>query len=176
MPIYELGPGHKPVLPPEGEYWVAPNATLIGKVRLEREASVWWGAVVRADQEVISIGEGTNIQDGSVCHADPGKPLTIGRGCTVGHMVMLHGCTIGDGSLIGIGAIILNEARIGAGSLVGAGALVTEGKAFPGGSLIIGAPARVARALTEEEQDMLKRAAHGYVRNWRRFGSLLTSL
>ena len=175
MPIYELGEGFKPELPEKGEYWVAPNATLIGRVRLSRDVGIWWNAVLRADNELIAVGEGTNIQDGAVCHADPGKPLTIGRGCTVGHMAMLHGCTIGDGSLIGIGAIILNEAKIGEGCLVGAGALITEGKEFAPGSLIIGAPARVARTLKPEEQAMLPRAAQGYVRNWRRYAASLRS-
>jgi carbonic anhydrase/acetyltransferase-like protein (isoleucine patch superfamily) len=169
VPIYELGDDFKPILPPGGDYWVAPDAVLIGKVKLERQASVWFGAVLRGDNDLITVGEGSNIQDGSVLHTDPGIALTIGKGVTVGHKVMLHGCTVGDGSLIGIGSVILNRATIGPNSIVGAGALVTEGKSFPAGSLIIGAPARVARPLRPEEIDGLKAAAAHYVHNWQRY-------
>ncbi|WP_308909671.1 gamma carbonic anhydrase family protein [Pseudokordiimonas caeni] len=149
--------------------WVAPTATVIGNVWLGKGASVWFGVTVRGDTEEIRIGEGTNVQDGSVLHADPGKPLVIGKGVTVGHKVMLHGCEIGDDTLIGMGATILNGARIGAGSIVGAGALITEGKEFPEGSLIIGAPARVARTLGEPERKMLQLSSLHYVENARRF-------
>ncbi len=169
MPVYELGDAFKPILPPEGEYWIAPTAAVIGRVKLERNASIWWGSTLRGDSDLITVGENSNIQDGSVLHADPGVPLTIGKNVTVGHKVMLHGCTVGDGALIGINSVILNRAKIGAGSLVGAGALITEGKEFPEGVLIIGAPARVARELKTQEQDGLKRAAEHYVLNWQRY-------
>src|SRR6202795_3396031 len=146
--IYELG-GHKPDLPEQGRYWIAPSATLIGKVRLKIDASVWFGAVLRGDNEWIELGERSQIQDNATLHTDMGFPLTIGSDCVIGHNVILHGCTIGDRALIGMGAIVLNGARIGAGSLVGAGALITEGKEFPEKSLIVGAPARVMRTLDD---------------------------
>lgn len=175
MPVYELD-AFKPVLPPEGDYWIAPTASVIGRVALGRDASVWWGATLRGDNDLIAVGEGSNVQDGSVLHTDAGIPLTIGTNVTIGHKVMLHGCTIGDGALIGINAVILNRARIGAGSLVGAGALITEGKEFPEGVLILGAPARVVRELKPEEKAMLKRAAEHYVLNWRRYARELKPL
>lgn len=149
--------------------WVADSAQVIGNVELAEYSSVWFGVVIRGDTETIRIGQGTNIQDGSVLHADIGKPLTVGANVTVGHKVMLHGCTIGDGSLIGIGAIVLNGARIGKGCIVGAGALVTEGKEFPDGSMIIGSPAKVVRELTAEEQAHLRLSALHYIENARRF-------
>jgi carbonic anhydrase/acetyltransferase-like protein (isoleucine patch superfamily) len=149
--------------------WVADTAQVIGNVQMGPNSSVWFGAVVRGDTERILIGEGTNIQDGSVLHADAGKPLCIGNHVTVGHMVMLHGCSIGDGSLIGIGAIVLNGAKIGAGCIVGAGALVTEGKEFPGGSMIIGSPAKAVRAVTPEQQLGLRGSAQHYVENAAQF-------
>lgn len=176
MPVYELGETHKPVLPAAGEYWIAPTASVIGRVKLEQKASIWWGATLRGDNDLITVGEGSNVQDGSVLHTDPGIPLTIGKLVTVGHKVMLHGCVIGDGALIGINAVILNRAKIGAGSLVGAGALITEGKEFPEGVLIIGSPARVARELKAEEKAMLKRAAEHYVLNWQRYARELKAL
>jgi carbonic anhydrase/acetyltransferase-like protein (isoleucine patch superfamily) len=176
MPVYELGEGFKPILPASGEYWIAPTAAVIGRVKLERNASIWWGATLRGDNDLIAIGENSNIQDGSVLHTDGGIPLTIGKNVTVGHKVMLHGCTIGDGALIGINSVILNRAKIGAGSLVGAGALITEGKEFPGGVLIIGSPARVSRELKPEEKAMLDRAAEHYVANWQRYARELKSL
>lgn len=149
-------------------YYLAPGAQLIGHVILGDEATVWFNAVLRGDNEPITIGARSNIQDGSVLHTDPGAPLTVGDGVTVGHKVMLHGCTIGDNSLIGIGAIILNRAVIGKNSLVGAGALVTEGKVFPDGVLLVGAPARVVRELKAEEIEGLRRSADRYVENgWR---------
>ena len=176
MAVYELGDAFKPTLPPTGEYWIAPTAAVIGRVKLERNASIWWGATLRGDNDLISIGENSNIQDGSVLHTDGGIQLSIGKNVTVGHKVMLHGCTIGDGALIGINSVILNRAKIGAGSLVGAGALITEGKEFPPGVLIIGAPARVTRELKPEERAMLVRAAEHYVTNWQRYARELKSL
>jgi carbonic anhydrase/acetyltransferase-like protein (isoleucine patch superfamily) len=174
MPIYSLGPGYAAELPPEGDYWVAPSAVVIGRVRLGARASVWFGATLRGDNELISIGEGSNVQDGSVLHTDIGKPLTIGRNVTIGHMVMLHGATIGDNSLIGIGSILLNGARIGTNSIVGAGALITEGKSFPDNSLIIGAPARVHRQVSAQEVTLIAASAEHYVQNWQRYASGLS--
>jgi len=149
--------------------WVAEDAQVMGNVRMAADASVWFGSVVRGDTETISIGEGSNIQDGSVLHADHGKPLTVGKHVTVGHQVMLHGCTIGDESLIGIGAVVLNGAVIGKNCLVGARALVTEGKSFPDGSMILGSPAKVVRQLSPEEIEGLRRSAKHYVDNAKRF-------
>ena len=159
--IYELD-GHRPELPEEGRYWIAPNATLIGKVRLKTDASVWFGAVLRGDNEWIELGERSQIQDNATLHTDPGFPMTIGSNCVIGHNVILHGCTIGANSLIGMGAILLNGARVGENSLVGAGALITEDKIFPEGCLIIGAPARIVRQLTPEERDGLIKVAANY--------------
>ena len=151
MAIYELD-GQAPELPADGNYFIADTAAVIGKVRLKQGASVWFGAVLRGDNEWIEIGEGSNVQDNCTCHTDPGFPLTIGKNCTVGHNVILHGCTIEDGALIGMGAIIMNGARIGRGCIVGAGSVITEGKQFPDRhSLIIGSPARVIRTLTPEQ-------------------------
>ena len=159
MPLYALD-DVAPMLA-EGA-WAAPSADLIGDVRLGRQASVWFGAVIRADNTPIVIGDGSNVQDGAVGHSDPGAPLTIGARITVGHQAILHGCTVGDQALIGMGARILNGAVIGANSLVGAGALVTEGKVFEPGMLIVGAPARVVRALTENEIAALAVSAAHY--------------
>ncbi len=156
--------------------WVADSAQVIGKVELAEDSSVWFGVVIRGDTETIRIGRGTNIQDASVLHADHGKPLTIGDYVTVGHKAMLHGCTVGEGSLIGIGAVVLNGAKIGKGCLVGAGALVTEGKEFPDGSMIIGSPAKAVRELTAEQQQGLKMSALHYVENARRFKAGLKKL
>jgi carbonic anhydrase/acetyltransferase-like protein (isoleucine patch superfamily) len=149
--------------------WVADNAQVMGNVLLAEESSVWFGVVIRGDTETISVGRGSNIQDNSVLHADMGMPLTIGENVTVGHQVMLHGCTIGDGSLIGIQAVVLNGARIGKNCLVGAGSLVTEGKEFPDGSMILGSPAKVVRQLTPEQIEGLKMSAQHYVENARRY-------
>lgn len=149
--------------------WIADSAEVVGAVEIGADASIWFGAVVRGDTETIRIGAGTNIQDASVLHADIGKPLTIGENVTVGHQVMLHGCTIGDGSLIGIGAVVLNGARIGKGCLVGAGALVTEGKEFPDGSMILGSPAKAVRELSDEQKQGLLASARHYVANAQRF-------
>ena len=168
MAIYALE-GARPELPPEGQYWIAPDATLIGRVRLLPGASVWFGATLRGDNDWITVGENSNIQDGSVLHTDAGIALTIGAHVTVGHRVVLHGCTIGDASIVGMGAVVMNRARVGANSIVGAGALVPEGKEFPERSLILGMPGRVARALSEEEAKLLPLSAEHYVANWRRY-------
>jgi carbonic anhydrase/acetyltransferase-like protein (isoleucine patch superfamily) len=160
-----------PDLPGSDEYWIAPNASVIGRVKLNRNASVWFGATIRGDTESIIIGQNTNIQDGSVLHADPGYPLSIGPDVTVGHLAMLHGCTIGSNSLIGIGAVVLNGAKIGRNCLIGARALITEGKEIPDGSLVVGAPGRVARTLTESEIQGISRSAEHYVANWKRYAA-----
>ena len=149
--------------------WVADSAQVMGNVTLEADASIWFGVVIRGDNEPITIGEGSNIQDASVLHSDLGKPLTVGKRVTVGHGVMLHGCTVGDESLIGIGAVVLNGAVIGKNCLVGAGSLVTEGKVFPDGSMIMGSPARVVRQLTPEQMDGLRLSAQHYIDNANRF-------
>jgi carbonic anhydrase/acetyltransferase-like protein (isoleucine patch superfamily) len=168
MPIYALD-GIFPEFDDRASNWIAPDATLIGRVWLGRNASIWFGVVLRGDNENISIGEDSNVQEHTVMHTDPGFPLAIGKGCTVGHKAMLHGCTIGDNSLIGMGAIVLNGAKIGKNSLVGAGALVTEGKEFPDGSLIVGSPAKAVRALDDNAIAMLRGSAAHYVANGRRF-------
>jgi carbonic anhydrase/acetyltransferase-like protein (isoleucine patch superfamily) len=168
MPVYQLG-DKSPVLPSEGDHWIAPNAQVIGSVILRRHASVWFGCTLRGDNDPITIGENSNIQDNSVLHTDDGVPLTIGANVTVGHMVMLHGCEIGDGSLIGIGSVILNGAKIGKGCLVGANSLVTEGKVFPDGVMILGSPARVVRELSDTESKKLELSAAHYVANWQRY-------
>ena len=164
--IYALD-GLAPTLHPDA--WVAPDATLIGRVVLEEGASVWFGAVLRGDNEEVRVGIGSNVQDNAVLHTDIGYPLTIGANCTIGHRVMLHGCTVGDGSLIGMGATLLNGARIGRGCLIGAGALITEGKEIPDFSLVMGAPGRVVRALDDAAQARLIASAEGYRANMRRF-------
>jgi carbonic anhydrase/acetyltransferase-like protein (isoleucine patch superfamily) len=166
MPIFELA-GAAPEFPADGQYWIAETAVVIGRVRLKSQASVWWGAVLRGDNEWIEIGDGSQVQDNATIHTDPGFPLTIGRDCVIGHNVVLHGCTIGDNSLIGMGAILLNGARIGANSLVGAGAVVTEGKAFPDGTVIVGAPARALRPINEEAKRMIAHGAEIYRRRWK---------
>jgi carbonic anhydrase/acetyltransferase-like protein (isoleucine patch superfamily) len=168
MAIYELD-GQGPELPADGSYFVADTAVLIGKVRLKKDASVWFGSVLRGDNEWIEVGEGSNVQENTVCHTDPGKPLTIGKNVTVGHNVILHGCTIGDGALVGMGAIVMNGAKIGNGCVIGAGAIVTEDKEFAENSLIIGAPAKAVRTLTAEQLAQLTRGAPNYVRNSKRF-------
>jgi len=170
MPAYSLGDA-RPDLPAEGEYWIAPNAILIGRVVLKRNASVWFGATLRGDNEPIVVGEDSNVQDGCVLHTDAGTPLVIGKGVTVGHLAMLHGCTIGDNSLIGIGAVVLNGARIGRNCLIGAKALIPEGKEIPDGSLVVRAPGRVLRQLSDEQLGMLKESAAHYVGNWKRYAA-----
>ena len=173
MSIYQLDQWRPEVHP---SAFVADSAQVIGQVSLGAEASVWFGCVVRGDTELISIGAGSNIQDASVLHADYGFPLQVGARVTVGHQVMLHGCHIGDESLIGIGAVVLNGARIGKHCLVGAGALVTEGKEFPDGSLILGSPAKVVRTLTPEQIEGLRASAQHYIENARRYRSGLHRL
>ena len=157
-----------------GDYFVADSATVLGAVLLGEDASVWFGAVVRGDNDFITIGPGSNVQDLSVLHTDPGYPLTIGRNCTVGHKVMLHGCSIGDNSLIGINAVILNGATVGRNCLIGAGSLIAENKTIPDGSLVMGVPGKVIRQLTDEQIAGLTRSAEGYVRNFKRFKAGLT--
>jgi carbonic anhydrase/acetyltransferase-like protein (isoleucine patch superfamily) len=168
MAIYELD-GQAPEFPADGQYFVADTAAVIGKVRLLSSSSVWFGAVLRGDNEWIEVGENANVQDNSVCHTDRGFPLTIGKSVTVGHSVILHGCTIEEGALIGMGAIVMNGARIGRGSIVGAGAVITEGKQFPEHSLIVGAPARVVRTLDPAQVEAMGSAAQFYVGNGPRF-------
>jgi len=170
MSIYALG-DMAPELPNPDEIWIAPSAHVIGRVRLGRDVGVWFGAVLRGDNELIDVGDGTNIQEGAMLHTDPGFPLSVGAGVTIGHHAIVHGCTIGDGSLIGMGATVLNGARIGANCLVGANALVTEGKEFPDGSLIVGTPAKVVRELDPEALEGLLRSAANYARNAERFRS-----
>jgi carbonic anhydrase/acetyltransferase-like protein (isoleucine patch superfamily) len=172
MPCYRLG-SEEVRLPANGRYWIAPTAVLIGKVALEEDASVWFGAVLRGDNELISLGARSNIQEGCVLHTDMGFPLAIGTDCTIGHMAMLHGCTIGDNSLIGIGSIVLNGARIGNNCLIGAHALVTEGKEIPDNSLVMGAPGKVVRQLDAAAIAGLRESAAHYVENSRRFATSL---
>ena len=166
--IYKVNE-NKPQFPEDGDFWVAPDANVIGKIRLHTGASVWFGATLRGDNECIDIGAGSNVQENSVLHTDIGFPLTIGRNCTIGHKAILHGCTIGDQSLIGMGAIVLNGAQIGRNCLIGAGALITEGKIIPENSLVVGAPGKVVRSLTEAEIEGLLASATGYQTNMRRF-------
>lgn len=173
MPLYALEE-RQPIVPDTA--WIAPSADVIGEVVLGEQVGVWFGAVIRADNGAVQIGARTNIQDGAVLHSDPGSPLTIGADCTVGHRAILHGCTVGEGCLIGMGATLLNDAVIGDGSLVGAGALVTEGKVFPPGSLIVGAPARAVRALEPDQIERLRASAAGYAERGRRYAAGLTRL
>jgi carbonic anhydrase/acetyltransferase-like protein (isoleucine patch superfamily) len=175
MPVHSLDSA-APDLPPAGEFWIAPDAHVIGRVRLGRDVGVWFGAVLRGDNELIDIGARTNIQEHAMLHTDMGSPLSVGEGCTIGHRAILHGCSIGSNSLVGMGAIILNNARIGSNCLVGAGALVTEGKEFPDNSLIVGSPAKAIRTLDEAAEKGLRLSAEGYVRNWRRFAAGLKSI
>jgi carbonic anhydrase/acetyltransferase-like protein (isoleucine patch superfamily) len=164
--IFELG-DHRVVA--EGEYYVAQGAVVLGSVILKDRASVWFGAILRGDNEPITIGEGSNVQDGAIIHTDPGFPCTLGANVTIGHQAILHGCTIGDGSLIGIGAVVLNGARIGSNCVIGARALVTEGKQIPDNSMVLGAPGKVVRALTDDEARAFAMGARHYVENGRRF-------
>lgn len=168
MAVYNLG-DVAPELPAEDEYWIAPSAAVMGRVILKKNASVWFGATIRGDNDPIIIGENSNVQDGSVLHTDMGVPLTIGSNVTVGHMVMLHGCTIGDGSLIGIGSIVLNGARIGKNCLIGANCLITEGKEIPDNSLVMGAPGKVVREISPDQARVLAGGAMHYVENWKRY-------
>jgi len=175
MPIYSLG-GVAPELPPEGEYWIAPTAVLIGKVRLLKNASVWFGSVLRGDADWLIVGENSNVQDNSVIHADPGEPTTIGANVTVGHRVILHGTTIGDNTLIGMGSTLLNRSKIGKNCLIGANSLIAEGKEIPDGSLVLGSPGRVVRPLTEPQIAYLKISADVYVQNYKRFRAELKEI
>ena len=175
MAVYNLG-NVTPELPNDDEYWIAPTAAVMGRVILKKNASVWWGATLRGDNDPIVVGEGSNIQDGSVCHTDTGSPLIIGADVTVGHMVMLHGCTIGDGSLVGIGSVVLNGAKIGKNCLVGANTLITEGKEFPDYSMIVGSPGRVIRTLSPEQAAGIALGSAHYVQNWKRYARDLRQL
>ncbi|MEK7661388.1 MAG: gamma carbonic anhydrase family protein [Pseudomonadota bacterium] len=175
MSIYALGPD-TPTFPQSGNYWVAPNATLIGKCILHENASIWFNAILRGDNEPITIGENSNVQDGSVLHTDAGIPLTIGKNVTVGHLAMLHGCEIGDNSLVGIGAVVLNHAKIGKNCIIGAKALIGEGKIIPDNSLVVGAPGRVIRQLEPQQIQFLTMSALHYVENWKRCKSTLSQV
>ncbi|OQM76589.1 gamma carbonic anhydrase family protein [Manganibacter manganicus] len=175
MPIYAIG-GRRPRFEDEASNWIAPDAVLIGDIDIGRNAGFWFGVVIRGDNDPIVIGADTNVQEHVVMHTDVGFPLTVGTGCTIGHRAMLHGCTIGDNSLVGMGAIVLNGARIGRNCLVGAGALVTEGKEFPDNSLIVGSPARVVRTLDEASVAALRASAAHYVANGQRFRAGLEKL
>jgi carbonic anhydrase/acetyltransferase-like protein (isoleucine patch superfamily) len=168
MAIYELD-GQRPDLPADERYWIADSAVVIGTVRLKRDASVWYGASLRGDNEWVEIGERSNVQENCTLHTDIGFPLTVGAGCTIGHAVVLHGCSIADNSLIGMGAIVLNGVKIGRNSLVGAGAVVTENKTFPDNSLIVGAPARAVRAVDDKILQLIAESAEFYVNNWQRY-------
>ena len=168
MPLYALD-DRTPTLPADDRYWVAPDANVIGKVILGEDVGIWFGATLRGDNEPITVGARSNIQEGVVVHTDPGKPATIGEGCTIGHGAIIHGCTIGDNSLVGMGATVLNGAVIGKNCLVGANALVTEGKVYPDNSLIVGSPAKALRELDDAAIEGLKLSAESYVRNWQRF-------
>lgn len=172
MPVYALG-AHAPDLPASGRYWIAPTALALGRIVLGEDASLWYGVVLRGDNDAIVIGARSNIQDGSVAHADPGLPVTIGDDVTVGHRVILHSCNVGDNSLIGMGSTLLNGVVVGRNCLVGANSLLTENKVFPDNSLIVGAPARVVRTLTDEQVAGIAASAAHYVANWRRHAAEL---
>lgn len=175
MNAYKLG-DLVPTFPGEDEYWIAPNAMVMGNVILKKNASVWFGAVLRGDNDPITIGENSNVQDNSVLHTDHGSPLTVGANVTIGHMVMLHGCTIGDNSLIGIGAIILNGTKIGKNCLIGAGTLIGENKEIPDNSMVLGSPGRVVRELSPEQAARMSFGSMGYVENWKRFKAGLSAI
>lgn len=174
MPLYRLN-NKTPVLKGDGHF-IAPNASVVGDVTLHEKSSVWFNAVIRAENDSVVIGQGSNIQDGAILHVDPGFPLTIGEGVTIGHQAMLHGCTIGNGVLIGIQAVILNGAVIGEGALIGANALVTENMQVPAGALVLGSPAKVVKILTDEQALGLKNIAKNYVKNAQRFNQELTRI
>lgn len=168
MSVYKLG-NDTPIFPQSGNFWIAPGAVLIGKVIMHENASIWFNVTIRGDNEPIIIGENTNIQDGSVLHNDAGIPLTIGKDVTIGHKVMLHGCEIGDNSLIGIGSVIMNRAKIGKNCIIGANSLIPEGKEIPDNSLVMGAPGKIIRELTSEQIGFIKKSADHYVANWKRY-------
>ena len=175
MPLYELN-GKRPILPDDGSVWIAPGARVIGDCHFAEGASVWFNAVIRADNEPTVIGRNTNIQDGAVLHNDPGFPLTIGEDVTVGHMAIVHGCTVGDGTLIGMGAQVLNGAKIGKGCLIGAGALVAEGKEIPDHSLVVGAPGKIVRTLDDQAIQMVRMASVRYRENQGRYSTGLREI
>ena len=166
MSIYSLGE-LSPKIDPDS--WIAPNATVIGEVEIAKGASIWWSCTLRGDTDLLSVGENSNIQDNSVLHTDPGIPLVVGKNVTVGHRVILHGCTVGDNSLIGMGSTLLNGAVIGKNCLIGANTLIPEGKVIPDRSLVVGAPGRIVRELTDEEVERLHLSAQHYVQNWQRY-------
>lgn len=175
MSLYALDGTH-PSLPESGDVWIAPGSHVIGRVTLGQDVSVWFGAVLRGDNEPIVVGDGTNLQEQAVVHVDPGFPCTIGQNCTIGHKAMIHGCTIGDGTLVGMGATILNGARIGSGCLIGAGALITEGKEIPDGSLVMGMPGKVVRQLTDAQRATNLKSAELYQARMRQYRENLTML
>ncbi len=175
MAIYALG-DVTPVFPETGNYWIAPDAQVMGNIVLKENASVWFGAVLRGDNDPIVIGENSNVQDGAVMHTDIGCPLTLGVNVTVGHQAMLHGCTVGNNSLIGIGATVLNGAKIGRNCLIGAHALVGEGKEIPDNSMVLGMPGKVVRELSEDNEKMMLLSANIYVENWKRFKETLREI
>ena len=154
------------------DFWIAPNATVIGNVKLLKDASVWFNAVLRGDVELITVGQGSNVQDGAIIHTDPGFPCSIGKNVTVGHLAMLHGCEIGDGSLIGIGSVILNGAKIGKNCIIGSKALVTEGMEIPDGAMVLGIPGKVKKILNEEEQSVVSLGAEHYIQNYKKYKQL----
>lgn len=175
MSVYSLD-DRTPQLPEEGKFWIAEGAVVVGDVIIHEDVGIWFGAVLRGDNEPITIGAGTNIQDQSMLHTDMGFPLTIGQGCTIGHQAILHGCTIGENSLIGMGASVLNGAKIGKNCLIGANALVPENKVIPDNSLVVGMPARIVRELDEGAIEGLRSSARNYVSNWKRFAAGLNKL
>jgi carbonic anhydrase/acetyltransferase-like protein (isoleucine patch superfamily) len=168
MPLHRLD-GIAPEVPPKGDFWIAPTATVIGQVKLGAGVGVWFGAVIRGDGDPIEVGANTNIQEHTVVHTDPGFPVRIGSGCTIGHRAIVHGCTIGDNVLVGMGAIILNGAKVGENSLIGAGALITERREIPSGSLVLGVPAKVVRTLNADEIARIAASAAHYIAKWRKF-------
>ena len=174
MTVYSLG-ATAPTLPAPGEYWIAPTASVMGNVILKKNASIWWGAIARGDNDPITIGENSNVQDGCICHTDPGTPLLIGPDVTVGHMAVLHGCTIGAGCLIGIGAVVLNGAEIGRNCLIAANAMVGENKKIPDNSLVMGIPGKVVGEVSPEQAERIRRGTAKYVANWQRYRAGLAS-
>jgi len=174
MPLYSIG--ERRVQLRGSHHYIAPDASLIGSVTLEHEANIWFNVVIRADNDQITIGEQTNVQDGSVLHVDPGYPMTLGRRVTIGHKVMLHGCSVGDGALIGINSVIMNGARIGKSSLIGANSLIAEGKEIPDGVLVLGSPGKIVRELKQEEREFLLKIADGYVERSRFYASNLKQI
>ncbi len=175
MPIYAIA-DLAPTLPKTGRYWIAPDAHVIGRVRLADDVGIWFGAVLRGDNDWIEIGEGSNIQDNSVIHTDPGLPTIVGANVTVGHKVILHSATVGDNTLVGMGSILLNRCKIGKNCLIGAGTMITEGKEIPDGSMVLGSPGRVVRQLTEPQLAVLKMSSQVYVQNYKRFRDTLKAI